>query len=64
MAETARTIGEMLPKEESERSSVALRLAITGYVSRLVCELILTELSETDKSEEDSDPTDHKNDEK
>ena len=64
VAETARTIGGMLPKEESERSSVALRLAITGYVSRLVCELILTELSETDKSEEDSDPTDHKNDEK
>ncbi|MBE6637408.1 MAG: DUF1836 domain-containing protein [Ruminococcaceae bacterium] len=64
VAETARSLGDMLPQEASERSAVALRLAITGYVSRLVCELILTELSETDKLEENPDSADHKNDEK
>ena len=44
VAETADAVGASLPKEENELSAVAVRLAISGYVSRIVCEMILTRL--------------------
>ena len=46
VAETADAVGETLPEDDDGLSKMALRLAVTGYVSRTVCELILSRLSE------------------
>lgn len=59
VSDTARTVEDYLPDDESELSAVALKLAVSGYVSRVVCELILAKLdsAENEKkcnSEQDS----------
>lgn len=46
LAQTARDLEATLPDDENELSSVALRLAVSGYVNRIVCELILSRLEE------------------
>lgn len=44
VADTARSVEESLPADDDGLSAVALRLAVSGYVSRIVCELILARL--------------------
>ena len=51
VAETARSVGDSLPDDDSALSSVALRLAVSGYISRIVCELILNKLEERSQNE-------------
>ena len=48
VADTARAVGESLPEDDDGLSAVALRLAVSGYVSRTICELILARLEERD----------------
>jgi DNA-binding transcriptional MerR regulator len=49
VADTARSVGDSLPADDDGLSAVALRLAVSGYVSRIVCELILARLEERAK---------------
>ncbi|MBQ4065151.1 MAG: DUF1836 domain-containing protein [Clostridia bacterium] len=51
VADTARAVGESLPEDDDGLSAVALRLAVSGYVSRIVCELILARLEERTAAE-------------
>lgn len=51
VADTAKEVGDSLPDDDSALSSVALRLAVSGYVSRIVCELILNKLEKRSESE-------------
>ena len=60
VAETARSLEAFLPDDEDGLSQVAMRLAVSGYVSRIVCELILTRLEAKEgeklpKTDEESD---------
>lgn len=58
VANTAKAVENTLPDDDSELSAVALRLAVSGYVSRVVCELILAKLDapeEPQKQETGSD---------
>ena len=50
LAGTARAVEVSLPDDDDGLSAVALRLAISGYVSRIVCELILARLEERAKT--------------
>lgn len=51
VAETAKNVGDSLPDDETALSSVAMKLAVYGYISRIVCELILNRLEEQSDSE-------------
>ena len=46
VAEIASEYERTLPDNEEELSKVAMRLAVIGYVNKLVCELILARLNE------------------
>ncbi len=46
LAETASDFEGSLPDNEEELSNIAMRLAVIGYVNKIVCELILSRLSE------------------
>lgn len=48
VADTAKALQELLPDDETGLTKVAMRLAVSGYVSRIVCERILTRLEESD----------------
>ena len=58
VAETARSVGDSLPDDDSALSSVALRLAVSGYISRIVCELILNKLEERSQNEKTEEKCD------
>ena len=58
VAETARSVGDSLPDDDSALSSVALRLAVSGYISRIVCELILNKLEERSKNKKTEEKCD------
>lgn len=45
VSETASSLRTLLPDDEDGLTKVALRLAVSGYVSRIVCELILARLA-------------------
>ena len=49
VADTARAVESSLPDDNAGLSAVAMKLAISGYVSRIVCELILARLDENQK---------------
>ena len=53
VADTAKTVCASIPENEKELSAVAVRLAISGYVCRIVCELILARLEEKTAAEPD-----------
>ncbi len=55
VAKTASDFEGSLPNDEEELSKVAMRLAITGYVNKIVCELILARLSEKVGANESED---------
>ncbi len=46
IARTASDFEKSIPDSEEELSKAAMRLAVVGYVNKLVCELILSRLSE------------------
>ena len=54
VAGTARAVEASLPDDDDGLSAVALRLAVSGYVSRIVCELILARLEERAKVEQET----------
>lgn len=58
VAETARSVGDSLPDDDSALSSVALRLAVSDYISRIVCELILNKLEERSQNEKTEEKCD------
>ena len=62
VADTARSLGDLLPEGEEDLSALALQLAISGYVNRLVCEVILTRLSEKTKESGGEGASDNKSD--
>ena len=57
VARTARDVGNSLPDGEENLTGVALRLAVSGYVSRLLCELILEQLDAAGKAADPADPS-------
>lgn len=69
VADTARSLEAYLPDDEDGLSGIAMRLAVSGYVNRIVCELILTRLEakageKLPKSEEESESKAEKSAEK
>ena len=65
LADTASSLGEALPEKEEALSRLALRLAVEGYVNSIVCEMILSKLSEgMDEDPASSDDSDEENAEK
>ncbi len=55
VSDTASDFERSLPDDENELSRVALRLAVTGYVNRIVCELILARLEQKHKESAEAD---------
>ena len=56
VANTASDLEKMLPEDESRLCDVALHLAVSSYVNRLVCELILSRLGEEIAPENEEKP--------
>lgn len=64
VAETASDFEGSLPDDENELSKVAMRLAVIGYVNKIVCEVILSRLSEKlAEKEAENTPTPTENEE-
>ncbi len=56
VARTAQDVGRSLPDGEKNLTGIALRLAVSGYVSRLLCELILEQLDAAEKTADPAEP--------
>ena len=46
VADTAKVFESTLPDDEEKLSELAIRLAITGYVNKIACEMILSKLAQ------------------
>lgn len=60
VSETAQAFERSLPEDEEGLSRVAMQLAVTGYVNRIVCELIMARLEEKAKEGAEEDLTEGK----